>query len=96
MFFEKNKQWLWKLIIKQSVSKVFVTVEIIKIDLYTFGWVVMLACSETLYFTLGDRRARAEDFLTARAREWCVRVLNDFRKGKENSLYVQAIVMLLA
>ena len=55
----------------------------------------MLACPETLYFTLGDRRARAGDFLTARAREWCVRVLIDFRKGKENNLCIQAIVMLL-
>lgn len=56
----------------------------------------MLACSETLYFPLGDRRTRVGDFLTTRAREWCVRVFVDFRKGKENSLYVQAIVMLLA
>ena len=56
----------------------------------------MLACSETLYFTLGDRRVRAGDFLTARAREWCVLVLIDFRKGKENNLCVQAIIMLLA
>lgn len=52
----------------------------------------MLASSETLYFPLGDRRARAGDFLTARAREWGVRVLIDFRKGKESNLCVQAIV----
>ena len=48
----------------------------------------MLACSEKLYFPLGDRRAREGDFLTARAREWCVHVLIDFRKGKENNLCV--------
>lgn len=104
MFFKKNKQWLWKLITKQSVRKGFVTVEIIKIDLfkcYHISQYLWLSCYASLFrnplfYPWRSSSARGGDFLTARAREWCVRVLIDFRKGKENNLYVQAIIMLIA